>query len=494
MVLGLAKMRTTTDSGFRESGPGGNRKIPATWMRVGTLVTFFQVLGDGLAVILAYATSALLWPNLSRLEPLAPLYEVIPPRNYVINCLVSLCVLFPAFRSTALYEEHHSILNIREYRNLLRGWGMTMLLTLLAVTTIEQSFQSRGIFLLVWILLLGYLFFFRFSAYRLGIRLRAAGWRDKKVLIYGAGDSGRILSAKLRRSPKTGLEVAGFLDDDPALHGRTLENCEVLGNGSEMGRFLRDTGSSEVLIALPRAPRNTIARIVETCERHGVEFRLVPSLFDIALTQVDFTELGGIPLLGVHTPRISPLSALTKRAMDIALASLAGICLAPLAAIITLAIRLTEGKPVLFAQTRIGKGGQAFVMFKFRTMLPDSASYALTPKNPSDPRVTRLGRWLRSTSLDEIPQLWNVLRGDMSLVGPRPEMPFLVASYNEAQRQRLNAKPGITGLWQISPDRALAIHENMDYDIYYIRNQSLLLDMAILSKTLTAVIRGEGAF
>ncbi len=477
-----------------ESGAWTAHRNSRAWIRVGTLVTLLQVLGDGLSVILAYALSATLWPQLIQLEILSPLHEIIPQRNYVVNGLVTLCVLYPMFHAAGLYEEHHSILNIREYQNLLRGWGMTMLLTLLAVTIIEQSFQSRGIFLLVWVLLLAILFLFRFCAYRMGIYLRTLGWRDRKALIYGAGTSGRILAAKLRRSPKTGLEIAGFLDDDPSLVGRTLEGCEVLGGGAELGRFIRETGAEEVLIALPRAPRSTVARIMETCERHGVDFRLVPSLFDIALTQVDFIELGGIPLLGVHTPRISPFSSFNKRALDIAASIAAAVVLAPIAVATAHLIRCLDGKPVLFSQKRIGKDGRPFRMYKLRTMRTDSPTYATTPKDGRDPRVTPLGRILRRTSLDEMPQLWNILRGDMSLVGPRPEMPFIVARYDEAQRQRLNAKPGLTGLWQISPDRSLAIHENLDYDLYYIRNQSMLLDLAILVKTAAAVVKGEGAF
>jgi exopolysaccharide biosynthesis polyprenyl glycosylphosphotransferase len=487
-------MRPTTKMASYKPGAEGTNASQLLRFRVRDLVTTLQVLGDGLAVLIAYAASSAIWPRLAQLEILRAIQETIPARNYVVNCLVTLCVLFPVFRSTGLYEEHHSILNIREYRNLLRGWGMTMLLTLLAVTTIEQSFQSRGIFLLVWNLLLGLLLFFRFAIYRMGIRLRASGWRDKRVLIYGAGESGRILASKVGRSPKTGIEVAGFLDDDPALHGRTLEGCEVLGSGSEMGRLLRETGSKEVLIALPRAPRNTIARIVDNCERLGVSYRMVPALFDIALTQVDFTELGGIPLLGVHTPRLSAFSAFNKRLQDIGLTLLSAVVLAPVAGIVALSLRLVDGNPIFFFQERIGEGGRRFRMIKFRTMRLNAAIYAPTPQSPDDPRITPLGRWLRRTSLDEIPQLWNVLIGDMSLVGPRPEMPFIVERYNEAQRQRLNAKPGITGLWQISPDRSLAIHENMDYDLYYIRNQSVLMDLAILVKTIVAVVRGKGAF
>ncbi len=396
-------MQPTSKRGF-SSLWSNHRPSPAVRLNVRDLVTALQVVGDGLSVVLAYATASFLWPHLTELQFLRTIQEQIPPRNYLVNGLVTLCVLYPVFRGVGLYEEHHSILNIREYRDILRGWGLTMLLSLLAVTTIEQSFQSRGIFLLVWILLLSILFLFRFSVYRLGLHLRAAGWRDRRVLIYGAGESGRILASQVARSPKTGIEIAGFLDDDPALHGRTLEGCEVLGGGGEMGLFLRQTGATEILVALPRAPRGTISRIIESCELHGVGYRLVPSLFDIALTQVDFSELGGIPLLGVRAPRLSPTAALTKRVLDLALASCAALVLAPVALFVALLLRVFDGKPLLFFQVRVGEGGRQFQMIKFRTMRLDADSYAPTPSSSQDPRITPIGRWLRRTSLDEIPQ------------------------------------------------------------------------------------------
>jgi lipopolysaccharide/colanic/teichoic acid biosynthesis glycosyltransferase len=162
----------------------------------------------------------------------------------------------------------------------------------------------------------------------------------------------------------------------------------------------------------------------------------------------------------------------------------------PFMLLIAFLIRLDSKGPVIFAQDRIGLKGRCFRMYKFRTMYHDDSSDDLTPSSLNDPRITRFGRWLRRSSFDELPQLFNVITGPMSLVGPRPEMPFIVEQYNEIQRERLKVKPGITGLWQISADRRLAIHENMDYDLYYVHEQSFLLDVVILIQTFFFAFKG----
>src|SRR5207248_5747904 len=152
------------------------------------------------------------------------------------------------------------------------------------------------------------------------------------------------------------------------------------------------------------------------------------------------------------------------------------IFMLPLMLCLALAIYIESGRPALFVQTRIGKNGRPFNLYKFRTMRVDASAYDYSPVTPEDPRITRIGRWLRRISFDELPQLLNVIRGDMSLVGPRPEMPFIVQQYTPLERHRLPVSPGITGLWQLSADRAFLIHENIEYDLYYLRNQNFCMD------------------
>jgi lipopolysaccharide/colanic/teichoic acid biosynthesis glycosyltransferase len=184
---------------------------------------------------------------------------------------------------------------------------------------------------------------------------------------------------------------------------------------------------------------------------------------------------------------------LTKRCCDIVGSLILLIVLWPLLAVIAILIKLDSAGPILFRHERVGKDGSQFILLKFRSMKVDVPKYECSPTSGCDMRLTRLGRIIRRLSLDEIPQLINVLKGDMSLVGPRPEMPFIVEGYGTLELERLAVKPGITGLWQISPARAFPIHENLQYDLYYVRHRNLFLDCAILVRTITAVIRGVGA-
>ena len=176
--------------------------------------------------------------------------------------------------------------------------------------------------------------------------------------------------------------------------------------------------------------------------------------------------------------------------LDITVSALLLGLLAPLFVLLALAVKLTSPGPVIFCQKRVGKDGRIFPMYKFRSMFADAASYAFSPREDQDPRVTRVGHFLRRSSLDELPQLLNVLCGDMSLVGPRPEMPFIAEEYSPLVRERLKVKPGITGLWQLSADRASLIHQNIEYDLYYVRHRSLFLDVAILLHT--SIFAGRG--
>jgi len=219
--------------------------------------------------------------------------------------------------------------------------------------------------------------------------------------------------------------------------------------------------------------------------------KIVPSLIHLLAQPVTITNLESVPLIAPRMVSERLSTRLAKRALDLAVSVTVMVVTSPLFAILPVLIRRESKGRAFFTQIRIGKDGRPFPMLKFRTMygVADEES----PRSGADPRVTRVGRWLRRTSLDELPQLFNVIRGEMSIVGPRPEMPFVVEKYGPLARERLRVKPGITGLWQISYARLDPIHENLDFDLYYVENQSVLLDVVIVFLTCFSVLKGTGA-
>jgi exopolysaccharide biosynthesis polyprenyl glycosylphosphotransferase len=245
--------------------------------------------------------------------------------------------------------------------------------------------------------------------------------------------------------------------------------------------------------------------IMAQCERQSIRIRIVPDLFQMTLAQMHVEEIAGVPMIGIKEVSISGLNQITKRVIDLVIASLGLILAAPLMAFIALVIKLDSPGPILFPQERVGKNGQLFTLYKFRSMVENAeqqqdALRGLNEANgplfkmKADPRTTLVGRWLRRLSLDELPQLYNVLRGEMSLIGPRPPLQTEVAQYQEWHKRRLEVSPGMTGLWQVSGRSELTFDEMALLDIYYVENWSLGLDTKILLQTIPRVIMGNGAY
>jgi exopolysaccharide biosynthesis polyprenyl glycosylphosphotransferase len=325
-------------------------------------------------------------------------------------------------------------------------------------------------------------------------RLRRSGRCDVRTLIVGAGTTGARLLQRMQDHPEAGYRVVGFLDDDPALAGERVANRPVLGGRADLRRVVRELAIREVVIAIPSLEHAEMLALVLDCEDLDIEFRVATDLFEVLTTSARVELIDDVPLVRLGGRRGTRGYRLAKRAFDVGGALLLLVASAPLFLWCALRIRLDSPGPVLFAQVRVGQGGRPFRMYKLRTMHTGVEPYREAPRERGDARVTRYGAWLRRTSLDELPQLWNVLRGEMSLVGPRPEMPFIVERYQEWQRRRLTVKPGITGLWQILGRKDLPMHENLQYDFYYIHNRSFLFDLSILIRTALAVGTGRGAF
>jgi lipopolysaccharide/colanic/teichoic acid biosynthesis glycosyltransferase len=221
---------------------------------------------------------------------------------------------------------------------------------------------------------------------------------------------------------------------------------------------------------------------------------VVTNLFEVLTAGSPLDLVDDLPLVQLGRDRPNPLYAPLKRGLDLIGATLGLLILAPVLLACAWRIRRSGARSAVFAQTRIGLHGAPFTCYKLRTLREDANPYTVAPQTGADPRITPLGRSLRRWSLDELPQLWNVLRGEMSLVGPRPEMPFIVERYDEWQRRRLTVKPGLTGLWQILGRKDLPMHANLQYDFYYIRNRGVALDLSILLRTVGAVLSRRGAF
>jgi exopolysaccharide biosynthesis polyprenyl glycosylphosphotransferase len=323
--------------------------------------------------------------------------------------------------------------------------------------------------------------------------LRRRGAHDVRALIVGTGVPAIRLLQKLQDHPETGYKVVGFVDDAEPLPEKDVAGLPILGHVDALREVAAEHGVREIFVAMPSLGHTRMLSLVLDCEELGITFRVVTNLFEVltAGTQIDLID--DLPLVQLGRERVHSLYAPAKRVLDVIGASVALVVAAPLLAWVTLRL-WREGVAPFFVQQRVGQGGRRFRMVKFRTLREDVDAYAEAPRNRHDPRITPYGRWLRITSIDELPQLWNVLGGDMSLVGPRPEMPFIVDGYDEWQRRRLTVKPGITGLWQILGRKDLPMHENLQYDFYYIRNRCLSLDISILARTASAVLSRRGAF
>jgi lipopolysaccharide/colanic/teichoic acid biosynthesis glycosyltransferase len=298
---------------------------------------------------------------------------------------------------------------------------------------------------------------------------------------------------KILDAPHTDRHVVGFIDERlPA--GERIRCCTdqatgriearaVLGTPGAAGELLLRHRIDELLVDESALRDAALIELVEAATRTGVEIGIVPEFGDYRADQLYLEDVAAVPVLRPYGHDRSQLDGAMKRALDVAGALTLLVLAAPLMAIAVLALHVQNRGSILFSQERVGLDGVRFRIHKFRTMHESAEPYAYSPATDGDPRITPIGRILRTSGFDELPQLFNVLRGTMSLVGPRPEMPFIVAQYTPLQRERLRVKPGLTGIWQLSPDRNTQIHENIEYDFYYIHHRTLTMDLLILLET-----------
>ncbi|WP_299755509.1 sugar transferase [uncultured Chloroflexus sp.] len=393
-------------------------------------------------------------------------------------------------------------------RTLLEAITRLFLAVLLAATSfagwlylINGNLLDRGSFLRFVALNLGVL-----SAIHLGFRTlthwQQARGGGRHVLVVGDAHAAARLADEFRRRPWTGVQIVGYVSDERD----TPTTLSWLGSVSDLVRLVRQHHIDEVIFALPPSRHTQVVELSLQLISEPVMLHMVPTALDLAFARTPVDNVGGIPLVSLRESALTPTQRLTKRLFDIVVSLILLVLLSPIMALIALLIKLESPGPVIFKQERIGEHGRRFQMFKFRSMYIDAdrrwhevakrdeTTGKLLHKQKDDPRVTRVGRKLRRTSLDELPQLFNVLRGEMSLVGPRPEMPYIAAEYEPWQWQRFRVPPGITGWWQVNGRSEKPMHLHTEDDLYYIQNYSFWLDLRILAKTLIVVWQGHGAY
>lgn len=374
-----------------------------------------------------------------------------------------------------------------------------------------QFSPSRAIY--IYVLIIG-------TSMMLGHRLISNGIRTKlfirgvgvdRAIIAGDTENARRLAQSLLGQAQWGYQLVGFVSDNrdlPRINVATEQGIrwtDRLGGISGLSGIVEQHRINEVFIIEADHEADTIASMIESCRSMGVQFRIVPELLQISLDRVDIGEINGVPLIGVRDASIRGWSALLKRSMDVLLSALLLLILSIPTGILAILIRKDSEGPVFYRQERVGQYGHAFQMVKFRTMVTNaddmrtqimehSGGDTRLFKHQQDPRVTRVGARLRRLSIDELPQIWNVLRGDMSFVGPRPPLPREVAEYQSWHQQRLLVRPGMTGLWQVSGRSDLSFDQMVRLDLYYAENWSPWLDVKVILRTIPAVVLGRGAY
>lgn len=464
----------------------------------------FLALLDIVLINVAFVLSYLVRYQLQLPYPVEPEYYAtfVPYIPFAI-LLTVLCLLM--FRINGLYDAHRRQRFLNKVYGIATGTATSVVIIMAITFFLQPLVYSRGMLVLAGTLIIVFMITAR-SIRHIALHVRRRrGIGVNRVLVVGAGEIGRAVIRTMLAEPVLGYQVVGYIDDDPS-KGDGLGRIKALGGLDQLSTVLTTEKIEEVIVTLPWMYHRKIMQIVEACERANVRVRVVPDVFQRRMQNIDLDSLRGIPLISPVPDQLSSGELLVKRGIDLAISLVAFPFFVLILAVVGLLIVLDSRGPIIFPQERIGKDGKPFRIYKFRTMIEGAENMKeqvahlnkyqgdTLLKIPDDPRVTRIGRFLRRTSIDELPQILNVLRGEMSWVGPRPNTPDEVAQYEPWQRKRLSVLPGITGLWQVSGRSDIPFDEMVLLDVFYVENWSLDLDIRILLQTIPYVIFGYGAY
>jgi exopolysaccharide biosynthesis polyprenyl glycosylphosphotransferase len=469
------------------------------------LFSIAVALTDVLLINLAFAIAYWLRYDLQLFAAVDEAYFV-PYRQFIPISLALTVLLLGIYKLSGVYNQPRGSSWFDEVYRLVTSTATGIILMVFVIVVFFRPlFFSRLIFFYAAVLIVIMLSISRLGKRMVRNYLRKKGQGVDRLLIVGAGEVGRTVMRNIVAHPALGYQAVGFVDDDPDKGRTDIGRFKALGSTANIPQLVKEWAIDEVIVTLPWMYHRKIVSIIAQCEREQTRVRIVPDIFQMTLSHLDVEDLGGIPMIGVREISISSGARIFKRTMDVVLSLVGLVLLFPLFLLIGLIIRIDSRGPVLFRQIRVGKNEELFACYKFRSMHEgaEKEKEKLLDKNEADgpifkirndPRITSVGRFLRRTSLDELPQLLNVLMGHMSLVGPRPAPPAEVQRYQPWHKRRLEVAPGMTGMWQVSGRSELTFDEMVLLDLYYIENWTPVLDLQILLRTLPIVLLGEGAY
>jgi exopolysaccharide biosynthesis polyprenyl glycosylphosphotransferase len=477
-------------------------RLPAHQQR--RLLIIALLLTDVVALLLAFTAAYVI-----RFYSQLPVFQggFTPSAAFYARLSLALVPLWlMLFAAYHLYDPEYLLGGTREYAGVFQASvTSTVIVTCIQFLSTDLNI-ARGWVGLVWALTFGFVSFARWSMRRMAYAARRRGYLMAPTLLLGASEEGKLLAQQLLEWPTSGLNVLGFLDADIKPGTRVFRNLYALGGLDRLEELVQYYQIEELILATSALSRATIVdvfRLYGTSPK--VHLRLSSGLFELITTGLHVKETAYVPLIGVNRVRLTGVDIVLKTLLEYSLTSVAMLVLAPLMAVIGLWIKLDSPGPVFYRRRVMGLNGRQFDALKFRTMHIDGDAIlaanpvlldvlATTHKIRGDPRITRVGQWLRRYSLDELPQLVNVLLGDMALVGPRIISPPELKMYEQWAMNLLTVRPGLTGLWQVSGRSDIPYEDRVRLDMFYIRNYSLWLDLQLIVQTIPVVLGGRGAY
>ena len=418
-----------------------------------------------------------------------PVTKGYRPSDYIFIFPIAIILWIISLNLVHLYRPRKRVFSFEAAWQIVKGSFLATFILVGLNFLLREAQYSRPVVIMAPFLTAFFLCIFRFIISRILVKIGLQkGVGRIPVFIIGTGRMGKTLADRILKRPEYGYSIVGFFTDKPEEKGGQICGVKILGEVKEILEYARKKQVSEVMLARTDLKSNHIVDFIMDCERELITVHIVPDLLEIMTTEISVNEVGGVPLFGLKETPLHGLNLIIKRAFDVMLSFFFLIFVSPFMLAIALLIRMESKGPVIYPQKRLGMDGHEFTLYKFRSMTPDAEKDGPAWACSNDPRCTKVGAFLRAHNLDELPQFYNVLKGDMSLVGPRPERPYYVEKFKNGiprYMARHRVKSGITGWAQVNGLRGdSSIPERLKYDLFYIENWSLLFDVKILIMTL----------